>query len=229
MNRAARVITDAHRRAIFRTLDAHAKAGSFSAIRTRAFARLQLEAGLRLDEVLALELAQLAENWSAAWTTKRGPRIVSTFYLRRDQAKGRDDDDGRGYSSERMVRLAKAVRGDVAAYLAELHAKGWLEDRPDAPVWITIKGRGEERHSLIGERAIQAAWHTWQARAGIVDAYRTHDLRHTALTRWSENGDAFAVAELAGHRDVRTSARYVHKSPRRLAEIVERGAVTELD
>jgi integrase len=55
---------------------------------------------------------------------------------------------------------------------------------------------------------------------GIVD-FRFHDLRHTAAS-WMRMGgaDIHTVAELLGHKDLRTAKRYQHLSPAFLAEAV---------
>jgi len=51
-----------------------------------------------------------------------------------------------------------------------------------------------------------------------------YSLRHTMLTRLGEAGaDAFAIQKIAGHSDIRTSARYVHPTPEKIE-----GAFTQL-
>lgn len=235
-NRKARPITDRERRAIWNTLDAFCDQHDFSALRMRAIATLCVDTTMRLSEVLALDLKQLLDEGST--TTK--PRIVSSFYLQRVQAKGRATaapkargrkssakkaKPRRGYSSERMVMIPRRARDALRVYMCELRARKWVRGPWKGTPWITIKGRGEAKHEKPGKRAIQAAWATWQARAGIVDPYRFHDLRHTGITRLSENTDnVFAVAEIAGHGDVRTTQKYVHTSPERLADLSERAS-----
>ena len=44
-----------------------------------------------------------------------------------------------------------------------------------------------------------------------IDGLRFHDLRHTAATRMGERGiDPFTIAEIMGHKDVRTTVGYTH-------------------
>ena len=51
-----------------------------------------------------------------------------------------------------------------------------------------------------------------------------YSLRHTMLTRLGEaRADAFAIQKIAGHSDIRTSARYVHPTPEKIE-----GAFTQL-
>ena len=44
-----------------------------------------------------------------------------------------------------------------------------------------------------------------------IQDFRFHDLRHTAATRMADNGaDAFTLATILGHSDIRMTARYTH-------------------
>lgn len=56
---------------------------------------------------------------------------------------------------------------------------------------------------------------------GIVD-FRFHDLRHTTGTRLADAGtDAFAIAEVLGHRNLQTTKRYTHATELRKRRAVE--------
>ncbi|HXG65147.1 MAG TPA: site-specific integrase [Blastocatellia bacterium] len=57
--------------------------------------------------------------------------------------------------------------------------------------------------------------------AGIAD-FRFHDLRHTTGTRLADAGtDAFAIAEVLGHRNLQTTKRYTHATELRKRRAVE--------
>jgi integrase/recombinase XerD len=57
--------------------------------------------------------------------------------------------------------------------------------------------------------------------AGISGA-SSHSGRRTLITRLAERGiDLKAIAEIAGHRSIRTTAVYVESNPRRLARILQ--------
>jgi integrase len=57
--------------------------------------------------------------------------------------------------------------------------------------------------------------------AGISD-FRSHDLRHTTGTRLADAGtDAFAIAEVLGHRSLQTTKRYTHATELRKRRAVE--------
>ena len=60
--------------------------------------------------------------------------------------------------------------------------------------------------STMVERSLIPGW------AGV-DKLRFHDLRHTAATMLAQSGkDIKFIAQFLGHRDVKTSARYIHYS-----------------
>jgi len=54
------------------------------------------------------------------------------------------------------------------------------------------------------------------AKSGIADRFVIYSLRHTALTRLAMSGcDVFTLQKIAGHADIRMSAKYVHPTPKR--------------
>ena len=57
--------------------------------------------------------------------------------------------------------------------------------------------------------------------AGVSNA-SSHSGRRTLITRLAERGiDLKAIAEIAGHSSIRTTAVYVESNPRRLARILQ--------
>jgi integrase/recombinase XerD len=55
-----------------------------------------------------------------------------------------------------------------------------------------------------------------------VSGASSHSGRRTLITRLAERGiDLKAIAEIAGHSSIRTTAVYVETNPRRLARILE--------
>jgi integrase len=72
-------------------------------------------------------------------------------------------------------------------------------------------------------------------REANIEDFHFHDLRHTTGTRLADRGvDAFAIAELLGHRDLQTTKRYTHATEARRRRAVEdlvgygQGIVTKL-
>lgn len=78
---------------------------------------------------------------------------------------------------------------------------------------MIARGVDELRDSAIAfgyGTTIRTAWRTARRLAGLEDL-RLHDLRHTAITRLIEDGMELAeVARIAGHKDIRTTYRYVN-------------------
>ena len=71
---------------------------------------------------------------------------------------------------------------------------------------------------------VKKEFKTARENAGI-ENFRFHDLRHTTATRLAENCvDAFTIAEILGHTDLRMTKRCTHssdKSKRRAIEGLE--------
>ena len=77
--------------------------------------------------------------------------------------------------------------------------------------------RRDARVFPISGSAVQQAWCRLTARAGISDL-RVHDLRHEAMSRFSELGlNVPELASISGHSDVRMLLRYTHIRPLELA------------
>lgn len=188
-----------------------ADAGSFHGLRTRALILLVWGSALRLSEALALELGQVLER--APTSPKRLGRVRSTGYLRAEQSKK--------HKGEGPFVVTKAAREALRAYLSEAIARGWIPtDEPAAALFVTVKGND---HARMGKRAAQYSWQQAQERARVAAPYRFHDLRHDALTRFSDQceGNPFKVATFGRIRDVRTASTYVHADPLRLAKLAE--------
>ena len=59
-------------------------------------------------------------------------------------------------------------------------------------------------------------------REAQIEDFHFHDLRHTTGTRLADSGsDAFAIAEVLGHRDLQTTKRYTHATEARRRRAVE--------
>jgi len=74
---------------------------------------------------------------------------------------------------------------------------------------------------------IYNAWTTVLKKAGLdgtpgVDKIRIHDLRHNVATKLARAGkDAKFIAQMLGHRDVKTTYRYIHHDDEDLKEGAE--------
>jgi integrase len=76
-------------------------------------------------------------------------------------------------------------------------------------------------------RNTNKVWAALMKRAGI-ENFRFHDTRHDYASRLVMSGiDLFTVKELLGHADIKTTQRYAHLAPDKLAAAVESIANTE--
>lgn len=58
-----------------------------------------------------------------------------------------------------------------------------------------------------------------------VEPFPLYTLRHTCLTRWAPHVDPWALAYLAGHRDMSITKRYIHPQQGTLREAMEKARV----
>jgi integrase len=93
---------------------------------------------------------------------------------------------------------------------------------PEAIRLLASKERKGERVLNLTPMALRRAWERLCARANVVDL-RVHDLRHEALSRFSELGlNTPELATISGHKDVRMLLRYTHVQPAQLASKLSR-------
>lgn len=89
---------------------------------------------------------------------------------------------------------------------------------PEAIRILASKERTGERVLGLTPMALRRAWERLCARANVQDL-RVHDLRHEALSRFSELGlNTPELASISGHKDVRMLLRYTHVRPAQLAK-----------
>jgi integrase/recombinase XerD len=154
------------------------------ALRNRTLLELLYAAGLRVSEALRLDLRDLSMDGGFVRVIGKGDR-------------------------ERLVPVGDVALEWLAKYLA-WPRPGWLAagdapDGPDAPLFVTPRGRRLAR---------QSAWSVVKAAAdaaGLGDRISPHTLRHSFATHLLEAGyDIRTVQELLGHSDVSTTMIYTH-------------------
>jgi len=90
---------------------------------------------------------------------------------------------------------------------------------------ININGVGKgERIFPYSVFSIDKKWKRICKMAGLEDTVRVHDLRHTFGSRAGRaaQDDPYAVQELMGHTDFRTTQKYIHVSEARKRAIMQR-------
>jgi integrase len=94
---------------------------------------------------------------------------------------------------------------------------------------LNIKKKQDNPYVFCGEKpgahlvAIQKTWQRIRKKANIPDV-RIHDLRHSFASFMIKNGvTLFEVSKLLGHKDIRTTMRYLHMTNRELVSVANKG------
>jgi integrase len=107
---------------------------------------------------------------------------------------------------DREIQMTPEVRAAFLELCKDKHR--------DEYVFLSPK---TDRHQTEVKKGFKTA-----LRIAGIEALRWHDLRATFGTRLGEAGrDAFTIAQLMGHRDLRMTARYVRATERNQREAVE--------
>ncbi len=179
---APRALSEGEQRAFLRFVEADPSA------RDRAIATVFLYAGLRLSELGALDMTDIAVS------ARRGRVTVR-------EGKG---DAYREVPPNSPCRNALdewvAARADQLAALAEGRGSGATAPETSA-LWLSRSG------TRMSTRAIDLVIRRLAADAGL--DLSAHILRHTCVTNLVRSGaDVVLVAEIAGHRRLDTTRRY---------------------
>jgi len=151
--------------------------------RNRLIALLMLDAGLRIGEVLQLQIADLVIQGQP----------VSSIRVRSEIAKGK---------RERTIKLTAHLHAAVEAMYFFI----WLpDDREDTSLCFYSSKRKEKLSYVQVERIIAAAGYTACHRH-----VRPHMLRHTFGTRLMRVAPMRVVQELLGHRRLSSTQIYTH-------------------
>jgi len=179
-------------------------AAMFAAARTdrdRALLAVLLGGGLRVGEVVGLDVRDLLEDHQGAFS----------LFVR--LGKGRKD-----RTVPVQPDVAVLIRRSLAATGRRLGELGPLFRAHD-------RGAGARARPRLSEEAVGVVVTTTARRAGV-DAKRVtpHSLRHTYAIRALENGaDVMALAKLLGHASIATTQRYVdHRALSALRGVVPR-------
>jgi integrase/recombinase XerC len=167
--------------------------------RDRAILELFYASGLRLSELVELDLADV--NLSGRIARVRG--------------KG---------GKERLVPFNRATADALRAMMADAAAAPARPDRPRrAPdrhqrpreaLFLNLRG------TRLGTRSVDRIVRLYARRAGIAPGISPHALRHTFATHMLQAGaDLRAIQELLGHARLTTTQRYTHLDVARLMEV----------
>jgi integrase/recombinase XerD len=188
----AAVLTGAQIKHVFRV----ARSRRRHTDRAEAVFAMSLGLGLRAKELAALKWADVFDG---------DGRVRPVIHLKAAYTKGARTRDV--FVSSPQVRQVLATYGDRHATVIARHS-----ERPLFP-----SQRGSHMTASSMARFLKVLYRD----AGIPNA-SSHSGRRTLITGLAERGiDLKAIAEIAGHSSVRTTAIYVESNPTRLAKILQ--------
>ncbi|MDR0883984.1 MAG: tyrosine-type recombinase/integrase [Oscillospiraceae bacterium] len=182
------------------------------AARNYAIITLFLHCGLRLAELVGINLRDLRENELCVLGKGNKQRLV---YL--------NDACLDALGAYLPVRAA-ALEAQEAAHAAQIrraHAKGIEMDEslPKSPDALFLSNR----KTRISRRMVEAVVYKFLEKAGLdAPGMSTHKLRHSAATMYYQHGvDIVVIKEMLGHENLSTTQIYTHVSNSQLRDAAE--------
>jgi integrase/recombinase XerC len=165
-----------------------------SELRDAAMAELLYGAGLRVGELVALDVRDV------------------------DLTRGEVRVQGKG-GKERVVPLPAAARKALAAWLAPRRRPGVLGE----PLFVALRARRGEAPRRLDARDVRRRLARRALAAGLADRVHPHRLRHSYATHLLDMGaDLRAIQELLGHASLSTTQKYTAVSAERLVAVYDR-------
>ena len=165
------------------------------ALRDHMLIVVALGTGLRLHEILALDVGDVA--------LKGQPR----FRVRLRVAKGGRTGD---------IFLPRRLQAKLRRFFA-WKARGGESLAPTAPLFVSQLGR------RLSKRRAQQVFAIWQERAGLDQHHTFHRLRHSAVNNiYRETKDILLTQRFARHSSLLVTSVYLHPSDEDLARSVRR-------
>ncbi len=162
--------------------------------RNRAMLMMTVAAGLRVSEVAGLTLGDVLDSTGAV----RGEVYLAAHRVKHQHA--------------RTIYINSRLQQELADYIATRTNKS-----PDLPLFPTHRG---PRCSFSPNTLAQHFY--WLYRKAGVSGASSHSGRKTFLSSLAAQGiNVFVLAKLAGHRDIKTTMRYVTTGDDVLRKAVE--------
>ena len=168
------------------------------AARDKAILELFYSAGLRLSELVKLNVDDFDKNFSRVRVTGKG-------------------------NKQREVPIGKQARKAIQNWLS--HKKDVLDTSKDV-LSTSVESKAlflGKQGKRISPRTIQKRMNEWAIKQGIDIHVHPHMLRHSFASHILESsGDLRAVQELLGHSDISTTQIYTHLDFQHLAEVYDK-------
>lgn len=150
--------------------------------RNRLMLTLTIAAGLRVSEVAGLVIADVRNDDGT---------VRSEIYLAAHRVK---------HGHARTIFLNARLQHDIATFIS---TRNWFDD--EQPLFSTHRGQ----RCAFSANTLTQHFYWLYKRAGIKNA-SSHSGRKTFLTSLASQGiSVFVLAELAGHKSIATTQRYV--------------------
>jgi integrase/recombinase XerC len=163
-------------------------------LRDRAMAELLYGAGLRVGELVSLDVRDV------------------------DLALGEVRVQGKG-GKERVVPLPASSRAALAAWLDPRRRPGVRSE----PLFVALRARRGEAPRRLDVRDVRRRLARRALGAGLADRVHPHRLRHSYATHLLDMGaDLRAIQELLGHASLSTTQKYTAVSAERLVAVYDR-------
>ncbi len=177
---------------IKRVLTVAANSGQWAA-RNRCLFLLSLRAGLRAGEIASIRISDVLDQ---------NGQVVDRLMLKSEQTKGQ-----RG----RIVFLSGKLRKEIEVYLSRVSYRD-----TERALFVSQKGR----RAFTAHGMVMLLKRIYQA-AGIAGA-TSHSGRRSFITRLASKGiSARVLQELAGHKHLGTTQRYIDVNDDMLRKAVE--------
>ncbi|MCZ6464993.1 MAG: tyrosine recombinase XerC [Proteobacteria bacterium] len=164
-------------------------------LRDRALVELLYGTGIRVGELVALDVRDLDAGLAEVRVTGKG-RV------------------------ERVVPIPRMAREALAAYLDERRRPGVLAE----PLFTSLHRRRENaaRPRRLGDRDVRRVLRERGREAGIAERVHPHRLRHSFATHLLDMGaDLREIQELLGHASLSTTQKYTAVSAERLRQVYD--------
>ncbi len=171
--------------------------------RNRSLFMLGVSVGGRISELLALTIGDVYQN----------NQPVGDLLFQKDVVKGKE--------TARMIPVnADGRKAIISLILCHERRYGSLE--PTRPLFPSRNGQGKVAMTRkTGHEVLKAAFE----KAGLNGKLATHSLRKSYAQRmYDASGDIFLVREMLGHKDVRTTQKYLgvsYQKAQRVSEAIE--------
>lgn len=167
--------------------------GSLLELRDRALVELLYGSGVRVGELVALDVRDLDLH-------RRELRVLG---------KGR---------KERVVPLPELTLQAVSAWLRARSQPGILAQ----PLFVSLRPRRDPRPRRLGDREVRRILRNRALAAGIADRVHPHRLRHSYATHLLDMGaDLREIQELLGHSSLSTTQKYTAVSAEHLRQVYD--------